>query len=112
PVEDWPEVPADGANVRGQVSGNLPAAEERRVVPPIPRPTLSRLSDGAGNGAASATRRRSYTYHNDSRYYSYRRWDRGYHRQGRGYYGSVYGRVCDPEILGHITRWTCAYRYR
>ena len=95
PVEDWPEAPADGANVRGQVSGNLPSAKERRVFPPIRRPTL---------GAASVTLRRGYTY---PRYYSYG----PYYRRGRGYYGSVYGRTCDPEILGHIARWSCAYRY-
>ena len=34
----------------------------------------------------------------------------GYYRAGRGYYGSAFGRTCDPEILGHITRYTCAYR--
>jgi hypothetical protein len=105
PVEDWPEAPADGANLRGQVSGNLPAAKERRVFSPIRRSTRQRA-----DGAASVTRRRGYTYYDDARYYSYRPYGRGYYRRFRGYYGSVYGRVCDPEILGHITRWSCAYR--
>jgi hypothetical protein len=35
----------------------------------------------------------------------------GYYRVRRGYYGSEFGRTCDPEILGHITRYSCAYRY-
>jgi hypothetical protein len=102
PVEDWPQAPADGTNVRGEVSGNLPAAEERR--PSMRRPTLSQRAGGAGIGAATVTRRRGYTH--------YHPYGRGYYRRGRGYYGSLYGRTCDPEILGHITRWSCAYRYR
>ena len=104
PVEDWPQAPADGANVLGEVSGNLPAAEERRVSPSIRRPTLSQRAGGAGISAATVTRRRGYTH--------YHPYGRGYYRRGRGYYGSLYGRTCDPEILGHITRWSCAYRYR
>lgn len=108
PVEDWPEKPADGANLRGRVSEEFPVAKEPRFSPQIRRPTLSQRAGGAGNGAASV-KRRSYSY---SRYYSYRPYyGRGYYRRGRGYYGSLYGRTCDPEILGHITRWSCAYRY-
>ena len=84
PVEDWPEAPADGANVRGQGSGNLPAAKERRVSPR--RSTLSQRADGA----ASVTRRRGYTYYDDARYYSYRPYRRGYYRRGTSYDGSMY----------------------
>jgi hypothetical protein len=96
PVEDWPQAPADGTNLRGQVSGNLPAVKARRVSP-IRRPTLSERANGAGEVAPSV-KRRGYTY---SRYYSHHPYGRGYYRRGRGYYGPVYGPAYDLEIL----RW-------
>ena len=55
--------------------------------------------------------RQRYTHYGYAPIYSYGPYVRGYFRPTRSYYGSAYGRACDPEILGHITRYSCEYRY-
>jgi len=59
----------------------------------------------------AAEARQRYIYYGDGPAYFHGPYGGGYYRLRRGYYGSEYGRTCDPEILGHITRYSCAYRY-
>jgi hypothetical protein len=60
----------------------------------------------------AAAQWRGYTYYDDApAYYPYRPYGGGYYRSPRGYYGSEFGRWCEPEREGHVGRWTCAYRY-
>ena len=58
---------------------------------------------------AAEARHRYAHYYGYGPAYTYAPYGAGYYR-GRAYYGSVYGRRCDPELFGRITRYTCAYR--
>ena len=58
---------------------------------------------------AAEARHRYAHYYGYGPAYTYAPYGAGYYR-GRPYYGSVYGRRCDPELFGRITRYTCAYR--
>jgi hypothetical protein len=81
----------------------------------LPKVLMAAVASAALAGATTqqaAAQWRGYTYYDDApAYYPYRPYGGGYYRPYRGYYGSEFGRWCEPEREGHVGRWTCAYRY-
>jgi hypothetical protein len=69
------------------------------------------LSLGLATIVAADAGYRGYRHHDDGPAYSYGPYGGGYSRPGPGYYGSASGPYCEPEREGHISRYSCEYRY-
>jgi hypothetical protein len=70
------------------------------------------LSLGLATIVAADAGYRGYRYHDEGPAYSYGPYyGGGYVPRGPGYYGSESGPYCEREREGHISRYSCEYRY-